>query len=78
MKWRHPTLKCGRISFDLREGATITNWVFEAPDGDPVLETRLRSVGCRPLDGDMEDINGTQTNNEKRKTGRARTKDGGK
>lgn len=84
MQWRHPTLKYGRISFDLRESAEIANWVFEAPDGDPALETRLRSAGCRPLDEvtpaplKEEDLDGAPTDNEKRKTDRARPKKGGK
>lgn len=47
MQWKHPTLKKGRIAFDLRARADIVEGVFEAPD-DPVLADRLRAAGCVP------------------------------
>lgn len=44
MKWKHKTMKCGRISFAFKQSAEIVNGVFEAPD-DPTLAERLKKAG---------------------------------
>lgn len=49
MEWKHPTLKRGRISFDLRKGAEIVDGLFEAPD-DPALTERLKKAGHTPIE----------------------------
>ncbi len=80
MEWKHPTLKRGRISFDLRKGAEIVDGLFEAPDGDPDLETRLRNAGCVPLDEIATETvqetipNGAPTDDEKRPADDSRPK----